>query len=402
MRYLLLTAAGLAAAGPACAQKITLKPVLEARVRYEHVDQQGLATTESDGLTARVRAGINASSGPITATVIGQGNLGIVDDYYDGLEGAATRPLIADPENIALYVAQLQYKSKQVTITGGRQRIMLDDERFVGNVGFRQNAQTFDAVRVELTPIKKLKLDVSYAWDVRTIWGINGNGARQQGIGGNNVFANLSYATKIGTLTGFGYFVDQNEPVVQGYRLSSRTLGGRFAGSQALSKVAKLSYALSYAQQEDMHNNPNDYSADYWLADLTLDVKAWKLNAGYEVLGADKGVALTSFQTPLATGFKFQGWANKFLTTPPNGVRDLYAGASYGWKKVGKIDAITLQGVYHRFDSDILSQHYGDEIDLLASAKVKKYTFALRYAHYDASAFATDTDKMWVQLDWAF
>jgi len=402
MRYVLLTAAGLAAAGPACAQSIALKRVAEARVRYEHVDQQGLATTGSDALTARVRAGITASSGSITATAIAQGNLAIVDDYYDGLHGAATRPLVADPQNIALYVAQLQYKSKQVTITGGRQRIMLDDERFVGNVGFRDNAQTFDAVRAELTPVKNVKLDVAYAWDVRTIWGIDGVGARPREIGGNNVFVNLSATTKLGTLTGFGYFVDQDEATVQSYRLSSKTFGGRFAGSRPLSKAAKLSYAFSYAHQEDMHRNPNNYAADYWLADLTLDVKAWKLNAGYEVLGADKGVALTSFQTPLATGFKFQGWANKFLTTPPNGVRDLYAGASYGWKKVGKIDLITLQGVYHSFDSDILSQHYGEEVDLLASAKIKKYTFALRYAHYDASAFATDTDKFWVQLDWAF
>ena len=34
-------------------------------------------------------------------------------------------------------------------------------------------------------------------------------------------------------------------------------------------------------------------------------------------MGASDGMALTSFQTPLATGFKFQGWADKFLATPP-------------------------------------------------------------------------------------
>ncbi len=57
-----------------------------------------------------------------------------------------------------------------MALTAGRQRIALDDERFVGSVGFRQNAQAFDAVRLEWTGVPKLRLDVSYAWNVRTIW----------------------------------------------------------------------------------------------------------------------------------------------------------------------------------------------------------------------------------------
>ena len=48
-----------------------------------------------------------------------------------------------------------------------------------------------------------------------------------------------------------------------------------------------------------------------------------RLNAGYEVLGADNGVG---FATPLATGHKFQGWADKFLTTPGDGIEDVYIG----------------------------------------------------------------------------
>lgn len=402
MKAYLLTAAVLAAAGPACAQEITLKPLIDARLRYENVEQAGLSTETSDATTARLRAGIQASGGPITAIVEGEGTLAISGSYYDGLHGAGASPLIADPENIALYRAQLQYKDKAVALTAGRQRIALDDERFVGNVGFRQNAQTFDAVRAELTPLKDLKFDVAYAWNVRTVWGVEGTGARPPSIDGDNVFANLSYVTPIGMLTGFGYLVDQNEGTVQGYRLSSQTYGARFAGARKLAKNVKLGYALSYARQSNYHKNPNIYDADYWLADLTLDVKALKLNAGYEVLGASNGTALASFQTPLATGFKFQGWADKFLTTPPNGVRDLYAGAGYGWTKVGKVDVINLQAVWHSFESDRLSQHYGSEIDLLASAKVRKYTISARFARYDASAFATDTRKVWLQLDWAY
>ena len=130
-------------------------------------------------------------------------------------------------------------------------------------------------------------------------------------------------------------------------------------------------------------------------------MKGWKLNGGYEVLGADNGRPFTSFQTPLGTNFKFQGWADKFLTTPANGVRDLYVGGGYGWKKWGRLSAITLTASWHRFDSDRLDQHYGNEVDLLATAKVKKTALSVRYAHYDARALATDTNKVWLQADWA-
>ncbi|WP_298394913.1 hypothetical protein [Sphingobium sp.] len=402
MKYLLASAAMLAVAGPAYAQQISLKPVAEARLRYEHADQDGLAEEKSDALTLRARAGLTASSGALSATVVGQGTLALVDDYYDGVNGAATRPIIADPENIALYIAQLQYRTKALTLTGGRQKIALDDERFVGNVAFRYNGQTFDAVRAELAPAKGLKLDVAYVWSVRTIWGFQGRGARQQAVGGDNIFANLSYVTPLGTLTGFAYLVDQDEAAVQAFRLSSQTYGLRLAGAQSLSKAAKVSYQLSYARQSDYHRNPNGYSADYWLADATLDVRGWKLNAGYEVLGASSGAPFTSFQTPLGTNFKFQGWADKFLTTPANGIRDLYVGGGYGWKQLGPLSGVSLQAVWHRFDSDRLDQHYGNELNLLASAKVNKTTLSIRYADYDAKSMATDTKKLWVQADWTY
>lgn len=401
MKAYLVAATALVAAGPVCAQNVTIKPLLDARLRYENVDQAGLADT-AEAATIRLRAGAQAGVGPWSVLAEAQGTLAVADSYYDGLHGAALRPLVADPENVSLYRAQLQYKSRTVTLTAGRQRIALDDERFVGNVAFRQNAQTFDAVRAEWTGLKGLKLDLSYVWNVRTIWGADGNGARPRSIDGDTVLANLAYATPIGTLTGFAYLVDQDEAAVQGYRLSSQTYGGRFAGSRKLSKDLKLSYSLSYARQTGYRNNPNHYAADYWLADVTLDLKAFKLNAGYEVLGASNGTALTSFQTPLGTNFKFQGWADKLLTTPPNGVRDLYAGAGYGWSKVGRIDAISLQATWHRFESDRLGQHYGDEIDLLASAKIKRTTLSARFARYAAANFATDTRKLWLQADWVF
>jgi hypothetical protein len=402
MKATLAFCLALAPAGIAHAEEIVLKPLGEARLRYENVDQDGLAEG-AEALTLRVRAGVEAKAGRWSALVEGQGNLAMIDDYFDGLHGAATRPLVGDPDNIALSRAQLRYASPAFALTAGRQRLGFDDERFVGSVGFRQNGQSFDALRAEITPIKGIKADVAYAWSVRTIWGIDGTGARQQAVSGDNFFGNLSAQTPIGKLSAFAYLVDQDEAAMQGFRLSSQSYGVRLDGSQPLGK-AKIAYQLSYARQSDWHCNPNDYSADYYLADVAVDFGGPRIGVGYEILGAgsgrDGGTALTSFQTPLATGFKFQGWADKFLTTPPDGVRDLYASAGWSWKAIGPLKAVTLQAVYHDYRSDRASRSYGDELNLLASAKLGKFTGSARYARYRADTLVTDTDKYWLQLDW--
>lgn len=386
------------AAVPAAAQTIT--PLVEARLRHEHVEQGGLPE-DSDAVTARIRSGVQVSEGRWSALAEAQGNLAIVPDYFDGLHGSATqRPLIADPQNIALYRAQLQYRSPALTVTAGRQRIALEDERFVGAAGIRNNGQTFDAVRAEVTPVKGVRADVTYAWGVRTVWGIDGAGTRQQAVSGNNVFATLGVATPLGTLTGFAYLVDQDEAVVQGYRLSSQSYGARLAGSRAFGRTV-VTWQASHARQSDYHRNPNDYAASYWLADAGVDFGGPRLGGGYEVLGASNGTALTSFQTPLAAVFKFQGWTDRFNPTPPDGLRDLYASAGWGWKQLGPLQAVPLVAAYHRMESDRLVRHYGDTLNLLAQAKVgRRTTASIRYADYQADRLFTDVRKLWLQLDW--
>jgi hypothetical protein len=401
MKHLLAVTAGLLTCGAARAQDITFKPIADARLRYELVDQDGLARN-ADAVTLRLRPGVIASIGEWSALVEGETNVVLVDQYNDGTNGKVAYPLVVDPPNAEINRAQIRYAGRNgLALTAGRQRLELADMRFVGPAPWRQNEQTFDAVRLQWGKPGGLSADVTYAWSDRTINGSNGTGARPTAIGGDNVFALLHYGSRIGTLTGFAYLVDQDEAAVQGFRLSSQTYGARFAGSTPIGRDIKLAYAASWARQSDYRRNPNRYSADYWLGEATLTARALTATAGYEVLGADKGVALTSVQTPLASYFKFNGWAGKFGTTPPNGLHDLYGTLGYGWKKLGGIDAIGLSASYHRFDSDRLSQHYGDEIDLLASIKQGHTTLSARYAHYKADAFATDTDKFWLSLDWA-
>ena len=387
-------------AGQAHADPLVVQPLVDARLRYELVDQAGL-TRDAEALTLRVRPAVLARTGAWSALVEGEAVVGFVGRYNDGTNGRTPYPLVADPENVELNRAQISYSgSKGLALTAGRQRIELLDQRFVGSSGFRQSEQTFDAVRVRWGTPNGLSVDISYAWSDRTINGVNGRGARQQAVSGNNVFALAGYGTALGTLTGFAYLVDQDEAAVQSYRLSSQTYGVRLAGGVPLGSGARLAYAASWARQSDWHRNPNRYSADYWLAEGVVTSHSLAVSAGYEILGADNGLPLTSVQTPLASLFKWQGWADRFTTTPPNGLRDLYAGAAYGLK-AARATAISLSGTWHRFDSDRAIQHYGDEVDLLASAKRGRHTVSARYARYRADAFATDTDKFWLSLEWS-
>ncbi|MGE5721064.1 MAG: alginate export family protein, partial [Sphingomonadales bacterium] len=213
MRILILLAVtAAAAASPAVAAEVKVKPLLDGRLRYENVDQQGFPR-EADALTLRLRPGAELTAGDWSLLVEGEGTWAIVEGYNSGLNGKTARPLVPDPENLELNRLQIQYRGLPKTLlTAGRQRINLEDQRFVGSVGWRQNEQTFDAVRAEWSGLPRVKADLTYAWSVRTIWGVDGKGPRQQAISGDNVFAILSYRTPIGALSGFAYLVDQDEP----------------------------------------------------------------------------------------------------------------------------------------------------------------------------------------------
>jgi len=378
---------------------VALKPLIDARLRYEQVDQTGFAD-KADAVTLRVRAGVQASRGPLAALVEAESTIAIDTHYNDGFNGRAL-PLIADAQNIELNRAQLRYADNGLAVTAGRQLLDFADQRFVGPSPWRQNQQTFDAVRLQWSGLKHLSLDAAYAWSVRTVNGFQGTPARPQAVGGSNWFGILGYATPLGTLSGFAYLVDQDSASLSGYRLSNQTYGVRFAGARPVGKGLKLGYTASFARQSDYARNPNDYVASYGLGELMLTGKVLTATAGVEVLGASSGAALTSVQTPLASFFRYQGWASKFTTTPPNGLHDAYATLAANWKG-RKVSSYGVGATFHRFDSDRLGMHYGDELDLIAQARLKRYAFALRYARYRADRFATNTNKLFATVEWVF
>ena len=195
-----------------------------------------------------------------------------------------------------------------------------------------------------------------------------------------------------GALTGFAYLLDIDNALA----LSSSTYGVHWAGAYKVSDATRLNWIASYATQSDYADNPNDYDADYYLVEAGATFGMYGVKAGYEVLGGDT-VPNHAFQTPLATLHAFQGWADKFLTTPAGGVEDLYVGGSAAFGK------FTLNLVWHDYKSEATDVDYGDEWNAQVSYKLaKNYEVLAKFADYGADRFATDTTKTWLQFSASF
>jgi hypothetical protein len=183
-------------------------------------------------------------------------------------------------------------------------------------------------------------------------------------------------------------------------RDSTSTYGLRFAGERPVGKV-KVAYAASYAQQTDFADNPLSFDLDYRFAEGTVTFKQFSLGVGAEIM---QGNGVKGFTTPLATLHKFQGWADKFLATPPNGIEDGYVNAGVALKAVGILDTLSLVTSYHDYQAEHVNADYGSEIDISLAARVKKVNLMLKYADYEQGVLATarDTQKWWGQVEFAW
>jgi hypothetical protein len=141
-------------------------------------------------------------------------------------------------------------------LTFGRQRIIHDDQRFVGNVGWRQNEQTFDALRAQWGSTK-LKTDLTYASRVNRVFGPD---SPQGEWKGDVVLANFAYTLPVGTLALFDYYLDIDGVAAA----STNTVGVKLAGSRPVGKLT-ATYALAYARQAET-GNLADVDADYELS----------------------------------------------------------------------------------------------------------------------------------------
>ena len=253
-------------------------------------------------------------------------------------------------------------------------------------MGWRQNEQSYDGVYFQQ---KVGTFDFQGAW-VGRVNRIFGDDVPAGEHDNNTWLINGGNSWEIGKLVGYYYNIDNRDVT----SLSTVSYGLRFSGNYKTDTVS-FGYTAEYAHQKDAHDNPVDYSADYYRADLSLGIKGVTPYIGYESLGGDDDEAGAMFRTPLATLHAFNGWADKFLTTPDAGLNDFFIGIK------GKVAGWSWNAVYHNFEAESGSADFGKELDASLGRKIAQhYGLLFKVAWFDADRESAydDTTKFWVQL----
>lgn len=364
-----------------------------ARLRAEHVDDHAFAR-DAFAPTLRVRAGLRWRVGDAFDALLEGEGIAADDQRYDSTANRRHRfPVVADPSGAEINQAWLRWKAADGELVLGRQRLALDDQRWLGNVGWRQNEQTFDALAASWTPSAALTLRYLR---LERVHRVNGDDAidprlRERDLDGHVVHAAWTRGRQ--RLVGYVLAVEDRDVA----SASLRTTGLRYTLAADAAR-ARWGLLLEAARQEDHGNNPQAFDHAYWRAEPSLAFGALTVRAGWERLGGDGTHAL---QTPLATLHAFNGWADRFTTTPPAGLDDRYLAVEGTLARARARGALEWTIAWHDYDAAKGGAHYGRELDLsLAVPLAPGWRALVKRADYRADAFSRDVAKTWLQVEW--
>lgn len=393
-----LFAAPLLAADPVPAAPTALaqgKVSLQLRPRFEYVEQTGFADP-AEALTTRTQLGYTSGAWRGMSAMLQMEDVSTlgIERFNSTVNGKAQFPIVADPSSTEVNQAYVRYAGLPwLNLKYGRQVVAYDNQRFIGDVGWRQNQQTYDALALTLKPWTPLAIDYAHVTNVNRIFGERH--PTQSDFRMDSDLLNASVKTGVGTAVAYGYLLEFAALPAA----SSKTLGLRFDGA-----AKKVFYTAEYAQQSDYADAPASVDADYAFGSLGFDVGGIQLKANYELLG---GNGIYGFQTPLATLHAFNGWADRFLTTPADGLEDVFVTAGTA------LAGFNLAAQYHRYKSDNLGYRYGDEVGVSVARKLTgNLTALLKYADYRGAdgavlaarnaVLAQDVQKVWLQADFQY
>ena len=360
---------------------------LRIRYRLEHVDQadfdeQALASTALARWTWN-SAQDNAWSAGLEADYVFVAG---IEDFNSTTNGKTQFPTVADPEGGDLNQAFLKYSGEGVTVTAGRQRINLGNQRFVGGVAFRQNEQTYDGLRVQLSRGGAM-LDYTYVNNINRIFG-PGDGAQPGDWYGDSHFIRGSIRPGPDQeIAAFAYLLDLSND--NGPPNSNASYGVSYRGAFDF-----VTLDATFARQSDWADNPTAYDAPHFSVQGVFPLGGGALTVGYDIMGSDDG--RYSFRTPAATLHRYQGWTDKFLIAPPDGVKDAW------FSIAGNIGGARLTGVYHDFSAHEGGRSYGSELGFDVTYTLpNRVSLEFKIATYDPDGFATDTTKAWFLVGYA-
>jgi len=411
------------------------------RLRYEHVDQDGngqapktaVPLKDAEGLTLRSLVGWQTA--PFHNFSFGVQLIGVtklVDNYNDRKNnvnepGREEYPFIVDPNFFDVNQAYIDWTGiKNTKFRLGRQQLNLDNVRFIGDIGFRQVMQVFDGVSVLNKSIPDTEVFLAHFEEVTQIT------TKQRG--GDLDIANLKYRiSPTESLVGYGYlsnFADLgfgngwfgpaalNAPVGTtnaNANQSNKTFGLRLDGIHPFNPNLRALYTAEYAKQTDYSGGDDRIDAHYYKLGGGVGIDNFSIRADHETLSSNDGKY--AFQTPFGTNHLFQGWVDKFLTTPKEGIKDNFVTATY------KYGDFLFYTDYHVFNSDEdfnqvgggKGDRYGKEWNAAVTYNYSKNIMTkIEYGKYSeddqyrASATANaalrirDTEKLWLTAMYTF
>ncbi len=331
----------------------------------------------------------------------------------------------------------------------GRQTIIYDNHRWVGDVIWRNNNVSMNAFRFDNNSIKNLGISYSYVKKVKRLFGAKSIFDEWKFDDGHLI--NLTYTfPQIGKLTAYGYLLDFEDnrrtpfpegngiapPFVGPVSFDSDTWGARWVGTHEIGSF-NLQTEFEWANQdpkEDAGESPvtgaeildfddNDYMnielGLNWggqrvdnVGFLPVGSPSYQIRVGHEVL---EGNGVNALQTPLATVHAFNGWADVFVggpggsNTPVGGLEDTsitFQVLGLFGDYIGKNKIVIAYHEYEAEDSGVALDDYGDEINLLWGKPnlfgKNNLLGAIKYADYDADDFGVDVTKWWMLLQYRF
>lgn len=378
-----------------------ITPTLEIRARYEFADVDG--KDPSHAFTLRERVGLKTTAwNGFSALVEGEFSQAAIDDYHGGAIGAdpfnAANSVIADPETNELNQAYLQYEGFDMVAKLGRQRIIYDNAAFIGNVGWRQNEQTFDAISLTNKSVDSLTLNYAYLNQINRIFGSDADASltltpNVQDVTSNTHLLNASYSG-IGDLTLGGYIYLMDFDAKPNW--DNNTFGISAKGDVfGLALYGELAF-------QDKAGITSDSEALYAHATATKSFGSQSITLGVEHLDA-------GFKTPLATVHAFNGFADAFiggrLEGSHNGLTDIYLSHTTPlfW-------GIKWSNALHAYGDNEISTGYGWEFDSVLAKKFnEQFTAIAKFAHFEAEGGAyiggaplPTTTRVSVELNYTF
>lgn len=379
----------------------------EIRPRYESADIKDNNKDAGEAFTARTS--LVATAGlfeveNLTATVgiISVNNFGS-DQYNSSLNGKTQYDIVADPQQAMMSDAAVDYKVAKTALHAGRSKVNLDNQRFIGTVGWRQLERSYDTLYIADNSIENLSLLAAWVYGFQGVVGTAASTTQDT----NSVLLHVNYKV-----------MDELSITAYDYMLADihDTMGIALTGN--INAGAKLDYRVEYATQGDASMNIHGGAkakadATYMNFDLGANISGVLAGINYEVLSGTTGSdGKTNFNPALGTNHKFNGWADIFYvgnTGPAGGLKDANVRLGYTAPGFGKLLAF-----YHDFKAETNMANgddLGSEIDVLYTNKipgVKDLTGLVKYASYSKGqvtnyANATlDKQVAWVGLDYTF